>query len=122
MTDSIKVMKTGLAIFALVFSGSIFADNNQAEPLQLAQLTDGFNAQQTYMQSCFACHNSGAGGAPNPNKAEDWTARLENGMDAIMNNVINGVNAMPAKGLCFNCSNEDLRAIVDYMVATAQGQ
>jgi len=32
------------------------------------------------------------------------------------------VNAMPAKGLCFDCTNEDLRAIVDYMVATSRGQ
>ena len=121
MTDLIKVMKAGLAINALVFGGSVFADNN-AEPLLLAQLTDGFDAQQKYMASCFACHNSGAGGAPNPNNADDWPARLEKGMDAVMNNVINGVNAMPAKGLCFDCTNEDLRAIVDYMVATAQGQ
>ena len=56
MTDLIKMMKAGLAISALVFSGSIFADNN-AEPLQLAQLTDGFDAQQAYMASCFACHH-----------------------------------------------------------------
>lgn len=122
MIDLIKMLKTGLVISALVLSGSIFADDNSAEPLQLAQLTDGFDPQQAYMASCFACHNSGAGGAPNPNNADDWTARLEKGMDAVMNNVINGVNAMPAKGLCFNCTNEDLRAIVDYMVATAQAQ
>lgn len=122
MIELSKVAKAGLAMTALVVSGSIFADDKQAQPLLLAQLTDGFNAQQAYMQSCFACHNSGAGGAPNPNKPEEWTARLEKGMDAVMNNVINGVNAMPAKGLCFNCTNEDLRAIVDYMVATATGQ
>ena len=122
MIDLIKVMKAGLAISALVFSGSIFADDNNAEPLLLAQLTDGFDAQQAYMASCFACHNSGAGGAPNPNNPDDWTARLEKGMETIMANVINGVNAMPAKGLCFNCTNEDLQAIVDYMIETAQAQ
>ena len=121
MTQLINTMKAALAVSPLGFSGSIFADDN-AQPLQLAQLTDGFNAQQSYMATCFACHNSGAGGAPNPNKPEEWPARLEKGMDAIMANVVNGVNAMPAKGLCFNCTNEDLRAIVDYMVATATGQ
>ena len=68
------------------------------------------------MQTCFACHNSGAGGAPNPANPDEWTARLERGMDSMMNNVINGMNAMPAKGLCFNCTNEDLRAVVDYML------
>jgi len=122
VTDLNKVIKAGLAVVVLAFSGTIAADDNQAEPLLLAQLTDGFDPQQAYMQSCFACHNSGAGGAPNPNNPDDWTDRLEKGMDAIMNNVINGVNAMPAKGLCFNCTNEDLQAIVDYMIATAQAQ
>lgn len=53
MTDLIKLMKAGLTITALVFGGTVFADDN-AEPLQLAQLTDGFNAQQKYMASCFA--------------------------------------------------------------------
>jgi cytochrome c5 len=115
-------MKAGLAITALLFSGSLAADDNQAQPLLLAQLTDGFDAQQSYMATCFACHNSGAGGAPNPNNPADWTARLERGMDSIMANVINGVNAMPAKGLCFNCTNEDLRAVVDYMINIAQSQ
>ena len=32
---------------------------------------------------------------------------MEKGMDAVMNNVINGVNAMPAKGMCMNCSEAD---------------
>ncbi|MCB1672982.1 MAG: c-type cytochrome [Gammaproteobacteria bacterium] len=122
MIELSKVMKAGLAIAAVVFSGSIFADSKQGEPLQLAQLTDGFDAQAAYMRTCFACHNSGAGGAPNPNKPEEWTARLEKGMDAVMNNVMNGVNAMPAKGLCFDCTPEDLRAVVDYMVSIAQSQ
>ena len=39
------------------------------------------------------------------------------GMEAVMNNVINGFNAMPAKGMCMDCSESDLRAIVEYMIA-----
>ena len=45
-----------------------------------------------------------------------WNERLEKGMDAVMANVLNGINAMPARGLCADCSDEDLRAIVDYMI------
>jgi len=122
VTSLIKVIKVGLGVAALVLSGTLFADDDQAQPLLLAQLTDGFDAQQAYMATCFACHNSGAGGAPNPNNPDDWTARLERGMDSIMTNVVNGINAMPAKGLCFNCTNEDLRAVVDYMISMTQGQ
>jgi cytochrome c5 len=120
-----KVVKAGMLSAALVFAGSLSADdagNNSAEPLQLAQLTDGFDAQATYMQSCFACHNSGAGGAPKLDDPADWTTRMEKGMEAMMANVINGVNAMPAKGLCFNCTDDDLQAIVQYMYDSSQGQ
>ena len=41
-------------------------------------------------------------------------------MDAVMANVTNGVNAMPAKGMCFDCNDADLRALVDYMVETSK--
>ncbi|MBL4820697.1 MAG: cytochrome c5 family protein [Gammaproteobacteria bacterium] len=125
MFSLIKVMqsrmaKTGMLAIALVFAGSISADVNTGEPLQLAQLTDGFNAEETYMKSCFACHNSGAGGAPKLSETEKWNTRMEKGMAGVMENVITGVNAMPAKGLCFNCTDEDLQAIVQYMYDSSQ--
>lgn len=75
-----------------------------------------FDPAATYQQSCFACHATDAVGAPMLGDREEWDARLEKGMDALMANVINGVNTMPAKGLCLNCSDEDLRAVVDYML------
>ena len=114
------VVKASLLAVSLVFAGSISADVNTSEPLLLAQLTDGFNVEQTYMLSCFACHNSGAGGAPLLTAVDDWNARMEKGMEAVMANVVNGVNAMPAKGLCFACTNEDLQAIVEYMYSSSQ--
>jgi len=75
-----------------------------------------FDAEGAYQQSCFACHASGAAGAPILGDSEAWESRMEKGMDAIMNNVFNGVNAMPAKGMCMDCSEAELRAIVDYMI------
>jgi cytochrome c5 len=41
-------------------------------------------------------------------------------MDAMMANVINGVNAMPAKGMCFDCTDADLRALVDWMIESSK--
>ena len=114
------LVKASMLIVSLAFASSISADVNTGEPLQLAQLTADFNAETTYMMSCFACHNSGAGGAPKLDDPADWTARMEKGMEGVMANVINGVNAMPAKGLCFNCTNEDLQALVDYMYDLSQ--
>ncbi|PCJ27813.1 MAG: cytochrome c5 family protein [SAR86 cluster bacterium] len=102
---------------AALFASTISADNGQQE-LQLAQLSDGFNAETTYMASCFACHSTGAANAPKVGEgnADAWAPRLEKGMDAVVQNAINGLGAMPPKGLCFTCTDDDLRAVVQYMV------
>ena len=115
-----RLVKGSLFLMALLFTSANFADTNSNAPLQLAALSDGFNAEQTYMQTCFACHNSGAAGSPKLTDAADWSARMAKGMDAVMTNVLNGLNAMPAKGLCFNCTDDDLRAVVQYMYDQSQ--
>ena len=44
----------------------------------------------------------------------------EKGLDAVVTNAINGLNAMPPKGMCFDCTDADLRAIVEYMIASSE--
>jgi len=115
----ISVAKTILVVLASMFAAVNFADSSD-QPLQLAALSEGFDAEAKYMQSCFACHSTGAAGAPKVGTAEEWVPRMEKGMDAVVANTINGVNTMPPKGLCFDCTDDDLRALVEYMVASSQ--
>jgi cytochrome c5 len=68
-----------------------------------------------YNKSCIACHSSGAAGAPKTGVEADWTPRMEKGMDALVASVVNGMNAMPPKGMCFDCSNEDFKALIQHM-------
>lgn len=75
-----------------------------------------FDAEAAYNMSCMACHTTGAAGAPMLGDEAAWNARMEKGKDAVMQNVFNGLNAMPARGLCASCSDDDLSALVDYMV------
>jgi cytochrome c5 len=112
--------KAGLMAMTACAATASFADNS--EGLQLAQVSDGFNAEQKYMASCFACHSTGAAGAPKvgAEMMSEWEPRLEKGLDAVVANAINGVNAMPAKGLCFDCNEDDIRALVEYMLETSQ--
>ena len=52
-----------------------------------------------------------------------WEPRLAKGMDVLYDSVFNGLApGMPARGLCMACSDEDLKAIVDYMVASVEGE
>jgi len=113
-TNSVLILATAL------YATATLADISDA--LQVAQLSDGFNPEQKYMASCFACHSTGAAGAPKvgDGMAVEWEPRLEKGLDAVVANTVNGLNTMPAKGLCFDCTDDDLRAIVQYMIETSQ--
>ena len=107
-------------VYVLIAWMYVFSSSN-ANEIELAQLSEGFNAQQKYMVSCFACHSTGAAGAPKvgAGMSVEWEPRLEKGLDAAVQNAINGINTMPAKGLCFDCTDEDLRAIVEYMIESS---
>ncbi|NYT71863.1 cytochrome c5 family protein [Halomonas sp. QX-2] len=69
---------------------------------------------------CVACHDNGVAGAPTTGDSEAWAARLEKGADELYASAINGIGAMPAKGGNPNLSDEEVMAVVDYLMAEAQ--
>jgi cytochrome c5 len=69
-----------------------------------------------YDAACMACHATGAAGAPIVGNKDAWAARVEQGKDTLYNHAINGFNAMPPKGGAAHLSDEQIKAIVDYMV------
>jgi cytochrome c5 len=84
--------------------------------LGFAGMASAADGQAIYQQSCQSCHASGVAGAPKLGDKEAWAPRIAAGMDAIMNAVMNGKNAMPPKGACMSCSDDDLKAAAQYMV------
>lgn len=69
-----------------------------------------------YNSSCIACHGAGVLGAPKLQDAEGWAPRMEQGFDTVLANAINGINAMPPMGTCGDCSNDDIKAAIEYMI------
>ncbi|WP_318447401.1 c-type cytochrome [Photobacterium leiognathi] len=69
-----------------------------------------------YNTFCTACHTSGVMGAPKKGVAGDWTERLAKGKDVLADHAINGFNAMPAKGSCMDCSDEEIVAAIEHMI------
>ena len=134
--NSLTVLALSLA--ATLFSGLSFAalEDDIRERLQPAgevclmgeSCADGVamaggdsgpkDPEQVYQTYCFACHGTGANNAPVLGNAEQWSARIDKGVDALYESAINGFNngAMPAKGLCMDCSEDDLHATVDYIL------
>ncbi len=76
----------------------------------------GLSGEQVYNQFCFACHATGVSGAPLLADAGAWEPRIAKGIDVLMANTLNGINVMPPKGTCMNCSEAELQAAVDYML------
>ncbi len=78
------------------------------------------SGKEIYESTCFACHGTGAAGAPKFGDAAAWAPRIAQGMDTLLNNAINGLRAMPPRGTCGNCSDDDLKAAIEYMVENSK--
>lgn len=65
---------------------------------------------------CAGCHASGVLGAPKIGDAGSWAKARAAGMDAMVNNAINGKNAMPARGGNPALSDDQIRAAVEFML------
>jgi cytochrome c5 len=78
------------------------------------------SGEQVYNQFCGTCHLAGVAGAPVLGDTAAWQPRIAQGMDTLWDHTLNGINAMPPKGTCMACSDDDLRAALDYMVEQAQ--
>lgn len=73
------------------------------------------SGEEVYKTACTACHSMGVLGAPKTFDKGAWDERLAKGLDATLKNALNGINAMPAKGNCMNCSDDEILAAIKYM-------
>nr|WP_116475426.1 c-type cytochrome [Zobellella maritima] len=86
------------------------AAGNSGEPAEPRSGEAVFNA------ACSACHATGAAGAPIKGDAAAWGPRVEKGRETLVSHALNGFNAMPPRGACGNCSDEEIANAVDYMI------
>ncbi len=74
-----------------------------------------------YTAKCAMCHDTGAANAPKLGNITDWEPRIANGFDSLLASAINGTSAgMPPKGMCMDCSDDELKATVEYMVENSK--
>ena len=74
---------------------------------------------QLYQGACFACHGTGAAGAPKLGDAAAWTDRLAKGLDALVSSAISGIGAMPPRG--GSALNDDqIHSVVEYMMENSK--
>lgn len=73
-----------------------------------------------YQRSCFACHGTGNPTAPQTGDTRAWAPRMAQGMDTLIDHVVDGYKGMPPMGLCMDCSAEDFEQLIVFMAQGAQ--
>jgi cytochrome c5 len=96
-----NIMKTLLAaaICLLAFSNAQAAQDPEA----------------VFNRACTACHSGQLPMAPKKGDQAAWKPRLAQGEEVLIKHVTEGFNAMPARGLCMDCSAEDYKAVIGWM-------
>ena len=75
---------------------------------------------ELYPRTCAVCHAAAVAGAPKFGDAAGWKARIDaKGMDALIKTINTGLNAMPPKGMCMDCTPTEYKALIEYMAKGA---
>lgn len=82
----------------------------------VAAASSAVDGEGTYTSACFACHGTGAAGAPKLGDKGAWSKRIAQGTDTLLDHAINGFKGMPAKGGNASLSDAAVEAAVEYMV------
>lgn len=80
-----------------------------------AAFDGSLDAEMLYTSVCSVCHATGAAAAPIPGSPA-MAERAAKGMDTLMQNALNGFNAMPARGGRADLSDEQVQVIIEYMI------
>jgi cytochrome c5 len=75
--------------------------------------------EKRYKQTCALCHEPNVAksmGSPAFRNAADWKPRMAVGIDGMLKIAITGKGAMPPRGTCMQCSDEELKMTIQYML------
>jgi len=69
-----------------------------------------------YEKNCAVCHATDAMGAPDVGNKGAWAKVLNQGLETVYKNALNGKNGMPPKGGAMALSDDQIKDIVNYML------
>lgn len=73
-----------------------------------------------YEETCQMCHATGLADAPKLGDKKAWGPRIAQGMDTMLKHAMEGLRAMPPKGGCTTCDEEEIRKAIEYMVSQSK--
>jgi cytochrome c5 len=75
------------------------------------------SGEAVFNAHCAGCHATGAAGAPKVGDSAAWAPRAAQGIDTLLSHATNGLNMMPAMGTCADCSQEELKGAIEFMLS-----
>ncbi|MCB5161440.1 c-type cytochrome [Marinomonas algarum] len=98
----LKKATLGLLAFALLTSSNIASAERSGEKI--------------FYSYCVACHISGVAGAPKLGSKADWQPHINKSMATLLKNSITGIKAMPPRGMCSDCTDQELENTIQFMI------
>ena len=99
--------------------GEVRIDNNITVASNDISNQSERTGEQVYSK-CQSCHDSGIMDAPKFGSLEDWAPKIERGIDNLLMVAIAGKGGMPPKGTCMDCSDDELKSAIQYMIDNAK--
>lgn len=116
-------MRKGVLALCGYFLGSFAAHAASHHPQTfLDEISGKSNEGKAIVEHfCANCHAPNpliALGAPRMGHSEDWVVRLKQDPDTMWQHTTEGWHAMPARGGCFECSDEQLKKAILELVGS----
>lgn len=110
-----------LKYYIILFVMVLPVHANTHHPEQFLKSISGSQneGEQIYMHFCVNCHAPQpliSLGAPRIDEESDWKSRLKQDMEVLFQHTDEGLNAMPARGGCFECTDKQLMKAILFML------
>ena len=113
-TRQLRYLYILTSFFALV------ACTESSQP-QVQTKTSVGPGEKLYGEYCFSCHTPGLNGAPKLGDVQAWAPRIARGKSMLLQTTIEGIPpAMPPRGICMSCTDEELRQAIEFMIVESQ--
>jgi len=100
--------------------GSVCVEGEECGTAAAAVASGPRSGEAVYNAACMACHATGAAGAPKTGDVAAWAPRIAQGEATLVKHAIDGIRAMPPRGMCMDCSDDEIKASVKYMIENSK--
>ncbi len=109
-------------IIFLIFVTSILLASTDS---LLTNIEDN-DGEKIFEETCASCHTGGfkgwMTGAPEIGDYDDWEIYFKDGLTEITKHIYNGTDRHEAKGDCDECSEEQIKAAIEYIISNTKNE